>query len=419
MADSKIRATYRVQTPLPIARAAEVLAGEQSSGTFVAVAGETAALSARHRATVEAIRPLDDSSSPALPGARGGSAAAAGYHNAEIDIAWPLENIGANLPTLMSTVCGNLYELSQFSGLKLLRLDLPEAFTSAYPGPKFGVQGTRRLCGVPDRPMIGTIIKPSVGLTVAQTAALVDQLVGAGIDFLKDDELLSDPPHSPMGQRIDAVMDVIDRHADRTGRQAMFAFNISGELDAMRRHYDHIVARRGTCAMLSLNTVGLAASKFICDIGTLAIHGHRNGWGMMNRHPMLGIEFPAYQMFWRLAGVDHLHVNGIANKFWESDDSVVASIASCLTPLNGQRVLPVVSSGQTGLQAPETFRRTQTTDILYNAGGGIMAHPSGPAAGVLSLRQAWEAAVTQTPLDVYARTHPELRQSIERFGGKP
>src|SRR5205085_4469254 len=115
--------------------------------------------------------------------------------------------------------------------------------------------------------------------------------------------------------------------------------------------------------------------------------------------------------------VDQIHVNGIANKFWESDDSVVASIEACLRPmLGGFPILPVVSSGQTGLQAPETYRRTKTIDLLYLAGGGIMAHPGGPAAGVAALRQAWEAAVSGVDLDQYARSHPELRQQIEKFG---
>jgi ribulose-bisphosphate carboxylase large chain len=169
--------------------------------------------------------------------------------------------------------------------------------------------------------------------------------------------------------------------------------------------------------MVSLNGVGLAGVKKICDQGALPIHGHRNGWGMLNRHPYLGIEFPAYQKLWRLAGVDQIHVNGIANKFWEDDDSVVRSIESCLKPfLGGMHILPVISSGQTGLQALETYRRAKTIDILYMAGGGIMAHPSGPAAGVAAIRQCWEAAVNGIPLQQFARTHAELRQQLQKFG---
>jgi ribulose-bisphosphate carboxylase large chain len=326
---------------------------------------------------------------------------------------------GEHLPQLLATVCGNLYELSCHSGLKLLDLELPEAFRERYPGPQFGVEGTRRLAGVQDRPIIGTIVKPSVGLTPQQTAELTRELGEAGIDFIKDDELISDAPYSPIRERVGKVMRVINDLADKTGKKVMFAFNITDETDAMLRHHDEVLRAGGTCVMVSLNHVGVAGVAHLRRHCQLPIHGHRNGWGMLSRHPLLGIEFPAYQKVWRIAGVDHLHVNGLQNKFWESDDSVVTSIESCLTPLwpnTPWLAMPVVSSGQWGGQAPETYRRTQTVDLMYVAGGGIMAHPAGPAAGLRGLQQAWEAAVSGVPLEEYAQTHAELRGTLEKFG---
>jgi ribulose 1,5-bisphosphate carboxylase large subunit-like protein len=410
----RVTAHYLVETSRDVAQAAASLAGEQSSGTFVEIPGETAELKQRFAARVENIEELDSSPTPALPG----NGAAGPFRRARVSVSWSLENFGTNLPALVSTVQGNLYELSQFSGLKLLDLDFPASFAAAFRGPAFGIAGCRELTGVHGRPLIGTIIKPSVGLTPQQTAELVKTLAEAGLDFAKDDELMADPPHSRFDDRVDAIMRVINEHADRTGKKLMYAFNISDELDAMQRHYDKIVASGGTCAMISVNSVGLAATKKLCDRGELAIHGHRNGWGMLNRHPFLGIDVAAYQKLWRLAGVDQLHVNGIANKFWESDDSVVASMESCLAaePL-GKPLLPVVSSGQWGGQAPETFRRTQTTNLLYMAGGGIMAHPEGPAAGVRSLQTWWRAAVEGLDYHAALRAYPELVSSAEKFGG--
>ncbi len=413
----RLFATYLIETAQPVERAAAMLAGEQSSGTFVAVPGETEDLKQRFAARVERIQPLEVVTAPSLPGCRGGSGT---YQRAEVVISWSLENFGFNLPALVSTVQGNLYELSQFSGLKLMDLELPPAFAAHFRGPNFGIAGTRKLTGVANRPLIGTIIKPSIGLSPDQTAGLVKTLVEAGIDFIKDDELMADPPHSPFDERVDAIMRVIHAHAERTGRKVMYAFNISDELDAMQRHYDKVVRSGGTCAMVSLNSVGLAGVKKICDRTALAIHGHRNGWGALNRHPLLGVDFAAYQKLWRLAGVDQIHVNGIGNKFWESDDSVVHSIQSCLQPLlGGFPILPVVSSGQWGGQAPETYRRTQTVDLLYMAGGGILAHPAGPAAGVHSLRQWWAAAVAGLTEETATARFPELQLSRDKFGRKP
>ncbi|TJZ63266.1 ribulose 1,5-bisphosphate carboxylase [Sphingobacterium olei] len=412
----RIVAQYYIETPLPVEKAAAVLAGEQSSGTFVDIPGETDELKKRFAAKVEAIQLLDVVDTPATPGP---SRIGQQYQRANIWVSWSVENFGNNLPVMISTLQGNLYELTQFTGLKLMDITLPDTMTQQFRGPQFGIDGCRKLTGVYNRPLIGTIIKPSIGLTPTQTADIVSVLVAAGIDFIKDDELLSSSANSPFAARVDAVMAVINAYADKTGKKVMYAFNISDDMDDMQRNYDKIVEAEGTCAMISLNSVGTSAVKKICDRGELAIHGHRNGWGMFNRHPLLGIEFPAYQKLWRLAGVDQIHVNGIQNKFWESDDSVVKSIESCLEPITGmQTVLPVVSSGQWGGQAPETYRRTKTTDLLYMAGGGILGHPAGASGGVKALQQAWKGAIEGQSIEEIARQHPEFALSVAKFGKK-
>ena len=416
VAAERVVATYLIETALPLAAAAEALAGEQSSGTFVAVPGETDELRERFRARLESLEELESVAVPSLPGSQAPAGAAA-YRRARIEISFALENMGTNLPTLVATVAGNLFELREFSGIKLLDLDLPPAFAGAYPGPQFGIAGTRELAGVHGRPLIGTIIKPSVGLSPQQTAALAGELAAAGIDFIKDDELMADPPHSPLKERVAAVMAVLNEHADKTGKKVMYAFNISDSLEAMYRHHDAVKDAGGTCVMASLNSVGLAGIDALRRCAALPIHGHRNGWGMLTRHPALGIEFVAYQKLWRLVGVDHIHVNGLQNKFFETDKSVVRSIEACLAPLlGGYHLMPVISSGQWGGQAPETYRLTRTVDLMYLAGGGMMAHPQGPAAGCAAIRQAWEAAVAGVELTAYAREHEALRLALEKFG---
>jgi ribulose-bisphosphate carboxylase large chain len=332
-------------------------------------------------------------------------------------LSFPVENMGPSLPNLVSTVAGNLFELRALSGVRLLDLELPRVFAEAYPGPQFGVRGTRALAGVEGRPIIGTIVKPSVGLSPDETATLVRTLLSAGLDFIKDDELMANPPHSPLARRVEAVMSVINEHADRTGSRPMYAFNITDEIDAMRRHHDAVLAAGGTCVMVSLNSVGLAGVAHLRRQSGLPIHGHRNGWGMLSRHPYLGLDFRAYQKLWRLAGADHLHTNGLRNKFCESDESVVASARACLSPmLGGYEVLPVLSSGQWAGQAPDTYERVGSVDLMYLCGGGIMAHPGGVADGVTSVRQSWEAALAGVPLAEYALDHVELRRALEHFG---
>lgn len=411
----RIEADYLIETPGDPRAAAEAMAGEQSCGTFVAVPGETAELRARAAARIEALSPEPDAPGPSLPGARPGSR----WQRARVTLSWPLENTGPDLINLVATVAGNLFELQQFSGLRLLDLRLPEAFAAVYPGPKFGTQGTRRLAGVQAGPLIGTIIKPSVGLGPEETAALAGNLAAAGIDFIKDDELQADGPHCPFEARLRVVSQVLDAHAQATGKRVMYAVNISGEIDQMRRRHDLVAELGGTCVMVSLNAVGLAGMIALGRHSALPIHAHRNGWGALSRAPLLGWDYPAWSKLWRLAGADHMHVNGLANKFSEPDESVIASARSLLEPMFEGKpctAMPVFSSGQTVMQAAGTFARLGSADCIHAAGGGIMAHPGGPAAGVRALRAAWEAAEAGVPAAEFARGCPELAQALEAFG---
>jgi ribulose-bisphosphate carboxylase large chain len=418
----RIIARYWIETAFPLDQAAEIMAGEQSTGTFLRVPGETDELRERHAASVEKIMELDCVAQPSLPGAGvpKGVAGPPVFRRAEVTLSWPLSNMGPSLPNVLATVAGNLFELKPFSGLKLLDVILPPTFLDRYQGPQFGVSGTRKLSGVYDRPMIGTIIKPSVGLSPAATAEMVRELIDGGIDFIKDDELQADGPHCPFGERMQAVMEVINRHADQTGKKAMYACNITGEIDEIWRRHDAIAAAGGTCVMVSMNSIGLPALVALRSRSQLAIHGHRNGWGIYGRSPAIGMSYIAYQRFWRMAGVDHMHVNGIRNKFCEDDASVIASARQCLAPMfdvpgHGCEIMPVFSSGQTVRQVADTYQALGCTDLIYACGGGLVAHPAGIAAGVRSLRQAWDAAVAGVPLEEYARDHAELRQALGKY----
>lgn len=409
----RIEADYLIETACDPRQAAETMAGEQSSGTFVAIPGETAELKARSAARVESLTLLEQVAEASLPGAAEDTGP--GIQRAKITLSWPLDNVGTSLPNLMATVAGNLFELNQFSGMRIENLRLPDEFADALPGPGFGIDGTRRLAGVAEGPLIGTIVKPSVGFGPDETAALVKTLAAAGIDFIKDDELQGDSPHCPFDERARAVMRVINEHAQASGKQVMFAFNVTGEIDDMRRRHDLVLELGGTCIMASLNSVGLSGMIALGRHTQLPIHAHRNGWGYLSRAPMLGWSYVAWQKFWRLAGADHLHVNGLNNKFCESDDSVIASARECLTPMFSTKAcisMPVFSSGQSAVQPVETYRRLQSADLIYAAGGGILGHPSGPAEGVRSLRDAWDAAITGVDVHEYARSRPALATAL-------
>jgi len=423
MQADRFEATYLIETPLAPAQVAEVMAGEQSCGTFTRVEGETDELRQRARATVEQIDELESINAPSLPNAlleRKGHTGP--WRRARVRISFPVANVGANLPTLAATVSGNLYDLGEASGLRLESLKLSAAYRAQFDMPQVGIAGTRKATGAAAGALVGTIIKPNVGFSAAQTAELVARLCAAGVDFIKDDEVCADPAHAPLAQRVPAVMAVVREHQQRTGKHVMVAFNITDETDAMKRHAELVAREGGSCVMASLNWCGHSGMQTLRRHTGLAIHGHRNGYGALSRHPLLGMSFQAYQTLWRLAGVDHMHVHGLQGKFSQPDEEVIESAHDCYTPLtdgiNGvdDRVMPAFSSGQWAGTVPATWAAVKSDDLLFMSGGGILAHPGGPAAGVASIRQAWAAARAGVALADHAREAPELAAALAFFG---
>ncbi|MFK8080696.1 MAG: ribulose-bisphosphate carboxylase large subunit family protein [Granulosicoccus sp.] len=413
---SRIQATYDIETPTSLAHAAAVLAGEQSTGTFVRLAAETDELRERSGAIVETIIHTGSSTTPSLPCRKTG----ASYERGQVTISWPLGNFGVSLPTLLSTLAGNLFELAEVSAIRLIDIDIPADFANHHPGPQFGAAGTRRVMNEHRGPLIGTIIKPSVGLGPSQTANLVKTLVEAGIDFIKDDELQANGPDCPFNERLNAVMKVINDHADKTGKHVLYAVNITDEIEQMWRNLDSMQRVGANCAMVCMQSIGLPGLRAVRDHSVVPIHGHRAGWGLLSRSPDIGISFNVMQILWRLAGADHLHVNGLANKFTESDAVVAESAKSVQRPVSrsggpAHLAMPVYSSGQTIWQIDPARSLLGNDDFIFCAGGGIMSHPDGAGQGVTSLREAAEAARAGVALEDYASPDSALGKALKTF----
>ena len=413
-----VRMTYRIETPDdPHAMAAKI-ASDQSTGTFVALAQETASLKARAAARVLEVKDFPEQEFSSIPQEVGNGKR---FRRAEAIIDFPIDAVGTDLAALMTIALGGVYSIKGFSGIRVVGMELPSAFANVYPGPQFAISGSRELTGVYGRPIIGTIVKPALGLLPEETAELVRELIQADVDFIKDDEKLASPPYSALEARVHAIMPIILDHEQRTGKKVMYAFGISDtDPEEMVRKHDIVADAGGNAAVININSIGFGGFLYLRKRSRLVLHAHRNGWDILTRHPGLGMDFSVYQQFWRLLGVDQFQINGIGAKYWEPDDSFVQSFHDLVQPIFSDKdcPLPVVCSGQWGGQAPETWRRTgRTLDLMYLCGGGVVAHPAGPASGVLAVQQAWQAAVAGVSLEEYAKDHSELAQSLVKFGG--
>ena len=411
-----VRATYYLESEIAPARAAAILAGEQSSGTFVAVPGESVELHERHGAQVVDVQDLGRRA-PSLPSRTQPEKVNA----AQVVIEWPMENIGTDLATLQTTIAGNLFELQELFACRVLDLQLPAQFIAAHPGPAFGLAGTRRLIGDVPGAMIGTIIKPNVGLTEDQFRLVVRELAGASIDLIKDDELMTDPAYLPLERRVAIATEEIRAAEQVTGHPTMYAFNITGDLAGLRGRHDLVVQAGGRCVMLNVPVMGLPALAWLREFTQVPIHGHRAGLAGSMRSPALGLSYRVWQQLARLAGADHLHASGLGSKFYETDQEVAGNVRSLLEPLGDTLApVPTLSSGQNVTTAASTYAAVRSTDLMMLAGGGVAAHPDGPAAGVRSLRDAWAAAIDGVPLEKAAQLaadagNPALLHAVGKF----
>ena len=417
MREQTIRATYYLESEIELDQAAAAMAGEQSSGTFVEVPGESPELHQRHGARVVDVRPVGDCE-PSLPSRTRPTKVHAGV----VTVDFPMENVGTDLATLQTALAGNLFELGQLFACRLQDVRLPDEFVVAHPGPAFGIPGTRRLIGT-DGVMIGTIVKPNVGLREDTFRQVVRELAMASVDLIKDDELMTDPGYLPLERRVAIATEEIRTAEQVTGHSTMFAFNITGDLAGLRRRHDLVVEAGGRCVMLNVPVMGIPALAWLRSFAAVPIHGHRAGLAASMRAKGLGVDYRVWQQLARLAGADHLHASGLGSKFYETDDEVAANVKSLLEPL-GETITPVptLSSGQNVTTPGPTYTAVQSTDLLMLAGGGVAAHPDGPAAGVQSLREAWTAAVAHVPLHQAAESRaaagePALLHAVQTFGG--
>ena len=217
-----------------------------------------------------------------------------------------------------------------------------------------------------------------------------------GIDFIKDDELQANGPHCPFAERFTKVFQVIKRHAEQTGRKVMYACNITGEIDEMLERQELVAESGGTCVMVSLNSAGLPALVALRRSAKTAIPWASQRLGHLQPVPSYRNELHRLSSSgaWR---VDHLHVNGLSNKFCEADESVIASARECLKPMfeapaRGFEIMPVFSSGQSVKQAPATWAALGSSDLIYALSMGHHG-ASGIAAGCRRFtrlgRQRW------------------------------
>jgi ribulose-bisphosphate carboxylase large chain len=414
-------ATYYLETPMDIYQAANAFAAEQSTGTWQRVGYESDEMREVHGIKVVGVYQLPyEPTGPNLPTGTKMTEFGAGsgrIHAAVLRLAFPHINFGPKIPNLLTAVAGNLYEMGAFTAIKLMDLEFPDCFLKEFTGPRFGIKGTRDIIGVHDRPIVGAIIKPCVGISPKQIAELAYQGAKGGLDFIKDDELIADTAYNSIKDRVKTITEALKQAEEETGEKTMYAFNITDRMDRIRDLHDIVVEGGGNCVMINAATAGLEAMRELAEYTKVPIHCHRDFAPMWARSPYLGITFACLTKLFRLCGADQTHCGAISGKLYETDEEVMWNIRACTQELgNIGPSTPVSSGGQWAGKTPINKRKIGHLDFIHLAGGGIYAHPKGAEAGARSVREAWDATLAGITLEDYAKDHEALRAAMEHFG---
>jgi ribulose-bisphosphate carboxylase large chain len=330
-------------------------------------------------------------------------------------IAYPIELFEQrNMPNILSSVAGNVFGLKALKNLRLNDVELPAELSKSFKGPRFGIEGIRRLLKVAERPLVGTIIKPKLGLKTADHARVAYESWAGGCDIVKDDENLSSQTFNPFEDRIVRTLEMRDKAQSKTGERKVYMANITAETDAMLRRAEFVLAHGGEYVMVDILTCGFSALQTLRDQNfKLVIHAHRAGHAAFTKNPKHGMAMRPIAKVARIIGVDQLHVGTVVGKMSETKQEVMENIEACKMPMGGLKpVMPVASGGLHPRLVP-ALMKTFGKDFIIQAGGGIHGHSDGTFAGATAMRQAVDATMEGKTLREYAETHRELEAALE------
>lgn len=391
--------TFYLESSGDFERSAEAVAAESSIGTWTDVEGLSSDLVNRLAAKVFSIKKIDEK--------RG-----------VIQIAYPIELFETdNIPQLLSDVAGNVFGMREIKNLRVRDIELPEKFVSANKGPAFGLYGIREMLKIHDRPLLGTIIKPKVGLPTREHARIAYEAWVGGVDIVKDDENLTDQDFNPFYDRVTQTLEARRRAEDETGERKLYCPNITARISEMYARAKFVREMGGRAIMLDIVTVGFSGVQFIRDqqLG-LIMHGHRAMHGAFTHSDRHGISMLFLAKCARLAGIDQLHTGTVVGKM-EGTEEEVTKIDKFLRGdwFGIKPVMPIASGGLHPGMLPKLVR-ILGKDVIINFGGGIHGHPDGVRAGAKAVRQALEAVMNGKSLEEYAKKRAELRKAIDTWG---
>tara|TARA_Y100000310_G_scaffold343844_1_gene453450 strand:+ start:1092 stop:2366 length:1275 start_codon:yes stop_codon:yes gene_type:complete len=352
-----------------------------------------------------------------------------------LKIAYPVELFEpGNMPQILSSIAGNIFGMKAVKNLRLEDIHFPKKLVSSFKGPRFGIKGLRKLCRVKNRPLVGTIVKPKVGLTASQHAKVAYEAWAGGLDTVKEDENLGSMKFNNFYERFIKTMKMKDKAEKETGEKKFYMPNITSETDEMIKRGEFVKKHGGNYLMVDILTTGWAGFQTVRKHEfNLPLHCHRAMHAAITKNPKHGISMLTIAKITRLIGGDTLHIGtaAIGKMIGSKQDelAIERDIENQYIYENdklhvlGQKwynIKPTMAVASGGLQPgmiPKLVK-TMGKNVVYQFGGGVHGNKLGTMAGAMAVRQALDAALKDIPLKQYMKNHKELKQAISQWGVK-
>lgn len=302
-----------------------------------------------------------------------------------VEIAYPLVNIDwqtDGIAHLICTIMGGNADIDRILRCRALKIEFDQDFVSkTFNRPKYGLSGFRQLTGQFNKPLFGGIIKPKTGITPEQLLDMTKQLVDGGVDFIKEDEIMS----NPLVCRLEDRVELISKFIEKTNVVYCFCINADPVHIVPRARF---VAENGGRGVHINVWSGLGSYKSIRDADLpLYIHYQKSGDRVFTH------KDNPYSISWQLlcqlaayCGVDTIHT-GMWGGYLSDPEEELRETMKILTDGN---VTPALSCGlNADLIQPIVDKFG--VNWLGNSGGGIHGDPEGTTVGTRKIRTAVDA----------------------------
>ena len=344
-------------------------------------------------------------------------------------IAYPQELFEeGSVSNILSSIAGNVFGMKAVKGLRLEDIKFPQKLLKSFPGPRYGIDGYRKILKIKDRPLVGTIVKPKLGLKTKDHAKVAYESWIGGCDLVKDDENLSSQKFNPFEKRAAKTLEMCDKAAEETGERKGYLINVTSEAMTMLRRADLVKELGGKFVMHDIITAGFSSLETLRGNCKLGIHAHRAMHGAFTENPNHGLSMMCVADFARMAGVDSLHIGTGIGKM-KGGKREVAEINEEVEQKRVEKtkhrleqdwggLKPVFSVCSGGIYPGHIpyLMRNFGKNIIIQAGGGVHGHPDGSRIGATAMRQAVDATMKGETLEHYGRSHKELMDAMGFWG---